>query len=215
MAELRLKNVSKRWGDYVGVDNSSRMVDLCRRRFPSARFEVHDARDLHAFGDGEFGLVMIAFNGIDCLEHDDRMRALREVHRILADGGWFVFSSHNRDSPPSGFRFPTVNPAHHPLRRAARALAWLPAAARAVWNRVRLRRYEVDTGTYAIRNDSAHEHALLTYYIRASDQREQLRSVGFTADVDTYALDGRQLQADEPCRDAWIYYCVQKVPTDA
>jgi SAM-dependent methyltransferase len=201
--------------DYVGVDYSSRMVELCRGRFPDTRFEVHDARDLSSFRDGEFGFVMFAFNGIDCLEHPDRLSAFREIHRVLADGGWFVFSSHNRDSPPSGFRFPAIDPAHHPLRRAARAAAWVPAAGRASWNRVRLRRYEVDTDSYAIRNDSAHEHALLTYYIRAADQRAQLQTVGFTADVATYALDGKSLRPDEPCDDAWIYYCVQKQPAAA
>jgi SAM-dependent methyltransferase len=198
--------------DYVGVDYSSHMVELCHRRFPHVRFEVHDARDLSAFRDGEFGLVMFAFNGIDCLEHADRLRALREVHRVLADGGWFVFSSHNRDSPATGFRFPEVNVAHHPLRRAARRLAWVPAAARALRNRRRLRRYEVDEDTYAIRNDSAHEHALLTYYTRPRDQLDQLRSVGFDAEVSTFALDGRELGEGESCPDAWIYYCVQKAP---
>lgn len=201
--------------DYVGVDNSSHMVELCRRRFPDVDFQVHDARDMPSFEAGEFGLVMFAFNGIDCLDHTDRLRALREIHRILADGGWFVFSSHNRDSPPLGFQLPPIHPARHPLRRAARAAAWVPAAARSAVNRLRLRRFEVATDDYEIRNDGAHEHSLLTYYADSAAQIAQLRKVGFTADVSRCALDGRWLEPDELCTDAWIYYCVQKTATDA
>src|SRR4051812_38218740 len=34
--------------DYLGIDYTPRMVATCRRKFPGARFEVGDARDLSA-----------------------------------------------------------------------------------------------------------------------------------------------------------------------
>ena len=132
------------------------MVELCRGRFPDTRFEVHDAHDLEPFGDGEFGFVMFAFNGIDCLEHPDvgSARSARSTAcSRTAAGSCSRRTTATPHRPASGSRrsIPRTIRCAAPLRAAA----WVPAAARASWNRVRLRRYEVDTDSYAIRNDSA------------------------------------------------------------
>ncbi|HEX7097264.1 MAG TPA: class I SAM-dependent methyltransferase, partial [Acidimicrobiales bacterium] len=179
--------------DYIGVDYASEMVEECRRRYPGVRFDVVDARDLNRFRDEQFGLVVFAFNGIDCLGHAHRMQALREVRRVLRPSGWFVFSSHNRDCPPSGFTPPPLWPTRNPVRLAARAARWPVSLVRAAWNYRRLHPLESHEDDFEIRNDGAHDHSLLTYYVRRGDQLAQLRATGFTRPVATYALDGHEL----------------------
>lgn len=83
-------------GSYVGVDYSKAMVEHCRRAFPGQRFEVGDARQLVAFPDGSFDVVVFSFNGIDSIpDRTGRQACLREVARLLRPGGTFLFSVHN------------------------------------------------------------------------------------------------------------------------
>ena len=65
--------------DYVGIDYTAEMVTACRARHPDARIEHMDARDLGRFRDGQFGLAVFSFNGIDAVHVDDRQQVLREV----------------------------------------------------------------------------------------------------------------------------------------
>ena len=90
---LALLNISK---DYIGIDISPEMITECRRCYPSIAFEVCDARELSRFPNESFDLVFFSYNGIDSIGHSDRLRALREIYRVLARGGAFAFSSHNR-----------------------------------------------------------------------------------------------------------------------
>jgi SAM-dependent methyltransferase len=196
--------------DYLGVDYSPTMVAACRRRYPDARFAVLDARSLREFEAERFGLVMFSFNGLDCIDHRDRMDVLLQIRRILRPGGWFLFSSHNRDAPVERYHLPPFYGSRNPARLVVRAGAWTIAAARAARNRRRLRQDEYETESYAIRNDRAHEYSLLTYYVRTVDQFAQLREAGFVASPSAYALDGRRLEDGETCRDAWVYYAVRR-----
>lgn len=55
--------------------------------------------------------------------------------------------------------------------------------------------------------DPAHQYSLLTYYISAQKQIEQLRRAGFSQDVRFYDLEGRQ---SESPKSAWLYYFARK-----
>jgi SAM-dependent methyltransferase len=81
--------------DYVGIDYSPEMIAKCRIRFPGVRFAVGDARRLDNYDTAHFALLMFSLNGIDYVRHSDRLVILRECHRLLDDGGVFLFSSHN------------------------------------------------------------------------------------------------------------------------
>jgi SAM-dependent methyltransferase len=83
---------------YVGIDVSPEMITAARQRYPSFLFDICDARDVSRFQDGSFDLVFFSYNGINYVEHSDRLKILREIHRVLAQRGAFVFSSHNRRS---------------------------------------------------------------------------------------------------------------------
>jgi SAM-dependent methyltransferase len=95
--------------DYVAIDYSPEMIARCRTRFPGVKFEVGDARRLEGYPTGYFGLLLFSFNGLDYVQHPDRMQILRECHRVVRDDGWFLFSSHNelwhsRASQPLAWR---------------------------------------------------------------------------------------------------------------
>ncbi len=65
---------------YVGVDASSDMVALARRRYPSATFEVNDGVPL-PFGEGAFDLVLCT----SVLHHNPNYRdMIRECYRVAS-----------------------------------------------------------------------------------------------------------------------------------
>lgn len=70
---------------------------------PGVAFAGADARAL-PFRDGAFDVVVFAYNGIDFLATaGERRRALAEIGRVLASGGWFAMSAH---SPVGGVLTP-------------------------------------------------------------------------------------------------------------
>jgi SAM-dependent methyltransferase len=81
---------------YVGVDYSGAMTDVCCKKFPELVFHTLDASDLSFFEANKFDVVVFSFNGIDHLYPDaQRAKCLKEVNRILKKGGIFIFSVHN------------------------------------------------------------------------------------------------------------------------
>lgn len=192
-------------GTYVGLDYAEPLVAAARRAHPALDLRAGDARDLSAFDDGAFDVVVFSFNGIDTMDHADRLTVLAEVRRVLADGGLFVFSSHNRDHA----RFNLLPWQGRPrlgralLRASLSALRHLP-------RHLRLRRTEVHREDYAIINDDAHDWSLLMYYISVPAQVRQLADAGFTT-VRAYALDGRAFDPDGPERSSvWVNYAARR-----
>ena len=186
-------------GRYLGIDFSPEMIASSRRRHPGVTFRVEDARDLSAYEAKSHHLVVFSFNGIDYVDHVDRLRILAEIRRVLAPDGHFVFSSHNL----AAFRPPAFPWTWHPLKLGIRALRALPASA----NRLRHRRYEQRGEGFAILNDGAHENRLLTYYIALDQQVKQLRDIGFDGPVVVYDASGTPVVRDDT--SPWLYYHVQ------
>jgi ubiquinone/menaquinone biosynthesis C-methylase UbiE len=197
--------------DYTGVDYSNEMIDRCRRRLPTVRFVLADARDLSAFDDAAFDSVLFSNNGIDAAGHDDRLTILREMHRLLKDGGLLVFSSHNRNFstiPPWQPSHLAINPLRHPVRFARRCVALLSGMV-SYWRRAR--RNEV-RDEYCILVDSAHRYSLSHYRITASAQVSQLGRIGFDA-IELVGNDGHVLSSREAdaSADPWIHYVCRKL----
>ncbi len=197
-------------GSYVGVDYSEEMIRQCRARFPGTDFRRGDARNLDDFGDGAFGLVVFSFNGIDHTSHEDRLRMLAEIHRVLQPGGLFVFSSHNlawqRRSP---FRFLGFDAAPGAVAWLARNAGNLLRYAAGMANYARNRRHEVRGEGWAVVVDPAHEYRLLMYYTTIERQIRQLAALGFS-EVELVGRDGSPVKAGEPYGDPWIYYVTRK-----
>jgi len=192
--------------NYVGIDFAAQMIAQCRARYPSASFEVCDARDLSRFGAAAFDLVFFSFNGIDCNGHADRLAILGEIRRVLARGGAFVFSSHNRDCAEKGEMWP---PSEAELRRLAKFVLTDPAA---VLRHALNKRHEEANDEYAIVNDDAGGYRCLLYYISMDKQIVQLHEMGF-GNVAAFGRDGRMIDARESAagrHDPWIYYLCRR-----
>jgi SAM-dependent methyltransferase len=190
-----LLEVSK---DYIGVDYVQEMVDHCRERFPGVRFEQSDARAMPQFADGSFDLIVFACNGICMVDHNGRLAILREVRRLLAPGGIFIFSTCNRNSPQyhARFRFPDFQPTRNPAKLAVRGLRFSLQTVYRLRNRVRFQRHEVKTAEYAILNDVCHHYQTMLYFISLAQQRRQLEGLGFKADARAYHLSGQLIDDD-------------------
>jgi len=207
-----LKTITDR---YVGIDYSQGMVDHCKARFPEEDIFLCDARRMDRFGDGEFHLVFFSFNGIDNVQHGDRIRILKEIHRVVAPRGYFVFSSHNRSAiarqglSGNGSRLKDKFLAAATLAKGVIASPRLsnPAVKQCI-HRCRLKWREVRTEEYALLNDPGHDYSTLQYYITARHQREQLREAGFEEPALVFDAQGGIV---ENCGESpWLYYCVRK-----
>ena len=89
-------------GRVVGIDIADEMIKLARETstaFPKVEFQVASAEKL-PFSDGEF---THAFSMESLYYYADMLAALREIKRVLNDGGRFVtVVDLYRENPPSG-----------------------------------------------------------------------------------------------------------------
>lgn len=89
-----------RYPHLLGVDLSPAMIREARsfaaRRGLKIPFRVGDACRL-PFQPGSFDACLFSFNGLMQIpRRSSRIRALREVRRVLVPGGRFVFTTHDR-----------------------------------------------------------------------------------------------------------------------
>ena len=47
--------------NYIGIDYTAELIDICREKFPGVDFECADARDLSQFESESFDLVQFSF----------------------------------------------------------------------------------------------------------------------------------------------------------
>ena len=199
--------------DYVGIDYLPSMVEACRARYPSARIELGDARELEGVPSEQFAFVYFAFNGIDAVDRDGRARVLDEMRRVVRRDGLVAFSTLNMDGPafrerPWSLR---VAPARHPaLRalRAARALSVMPLEA-VRWTR--LRGQSVSGPGWAIAPLSAHHYGVLAHFTTLERQLEDLREARLDRDVVVFDNDGgRRIDPGEDTSDVGWFHVVAR-----
>lgn len=188
--------------DYTGLDYVPEFIERVKKKYQSGNFIAGDARDLKEFEDGNFDFVLFSYNGIDVVSHDDRLKILKEIHRVLKKGGILMFSTHNRDY--RNFRRPywLADPkADLPfLKNLLSLVFFLP-------RHLLMRRHEIFREQYAVVNDYDHRFALLIYYIGIGEQIEQLESIGFS-NIETYSTKGNLVNEDTESLSN--YYLVTK-----
>lgn len=184
--------------EYIGIDYSSNMIKTCRLKYSNLRFEVADARNLSLFKDAYFDFVMFSFNGIDNVEHKERVTILGEIHRVMRKGGYFCFSTLNLNSwrlkPP--FKF----------SKSPRLLY------RSTYNF--LLNYEVLRTLKPNRTKLQHamvyftykDFLLRNYFITPSGQLKQLQDAGFS-ETKAYELNsGKIINDPTNMLDYYVYF---------
>lgn len=191
---------------YIGVDYVHEMVAHCKARFPGVQFEQSDARAMPQFNDASFDLIVFSCNGICMVDHAGRLAILSEVKRLLRPGGFFIFSTYNRNSKEHNmlFRFPQFSYSPNPVRLLIRSARFVVNTAIRAVNRLRYWRHEVKHADYSILNDQCHNYQTLLYYIDLEGQKKQLSDAGFT---DTVAIFDRfgNLATPEITEDMLLY----------
>lgn len=190
---------------YVGIDYSPAMVAHTSKRFPEARIELGDARDLSRFPDGSFDFVLFSYMGIDAVDHEGRLRALRGVHRVLRPGGIFAFSAHNRDFARA-HEGPRMAFARNPVTALANVVRWARLSVR----HSRMRAREEEHEDYALINDLAEQFLLIHYYVTEPAQRRQLVEAGFHVE-EVFDDRGQEVLPGASLRDAaWLWFAASK-----
>jgi SAM-dependent methyltransferase len=191
-------------GRYLGIDNSEPLIAASRRRHPGVTFAIDDARVLDSVKQELFDLVVFSFNGIDYVNHEDRLTILAQVYRRLRPGGLFWFSSHN-------LRTPVRKPwhlSHYQWRQSVQTtLANLKDIARNHWHYGQRAATQTAGDGYAILVDEGHEFRLVTYYVEPAEQLRQLRTQGFEG-IRVFDFSGTERNADamELDHSAHVHY---------
>lgn len=188
--------------DYTGVDYVSQFAEETGKKYPDAKILCSDATELKEFADETFDFVVFSYNGLDSISNEDRLKALKEICRVLKKGGVFMFSSHNRDYQYFN-KLPWQQKVHFDVRYfifLLHCLYYLP-------NHYKMKKHEIYTDDYAIVNDGDHRFSLLLYYISIDKQLKQLTDIGFSG-VEAYNTEGRQVESD--ILSHWIYYLARK-----
>ena len=198
--------------DYVGIDYTEAMVQACRRQHPDMRIEHMDARDLSRFTDRQFALAMFSFNGIDAIDYADRRTVLREVHRVLQEGGRFLFSAHNRHGPGHG-EVPKLSLefSWNPLKLGWRGLKLARSLGPSWRNYSRNRKLGVTHEAWSIQNCSAHDFGIVVMYTSLTEQVRQLQDMGYTVEQVLSSETGQAVHDENSARSAcWLHYVARK-----
>lgn len=167
--------------DYRALDFLPDMVEVSRRRYPDARIDVGDARDLGTYPAGHFGLVNFSYNGIDAVSAADRRKVFRSVRRVLAADGLFCFSTLNLDGPsyrerPWRFRIWHGKTVLHGARQVVQQLVGVPQS---MSNWLKIRNAGERGPGYAVAPLSAHRFGLVVHYTTLARQLDELAEEGF------------------------------------
>jgi len=200
--------------DYVAIDYTRELVEVCRAKHPDVDVSWGDARDLSRFADESFKLVVFSFNGIDAVDQDDRALILREVHRVLQKGGLFLFSAHNRDGRNfSGPPEPKPRDTMNPLRLGVRLVRRLVHEAHASYNRTRYAKLNQEEEDFSILNDVAHDYGIVVYYTSLAAQLRKLEEAGFEPGAVAFEnATGKQVTDRDDTSNVWWFHFVARKP---
>ena len=202
--------------DYIAVDWSPEMVEVCRGERPGLDVREGDARNLSAFGADSFKLVFFSFNGIDVLGHEDRLRVLNEIHRILKPDGLLLYSTSNKNGGLYRNRPWDVHE-RRGLYYITRFLLRFPSSIPRYWRTYRnwwqRRRYTEDHGAWAICTSRAYEFGFVLHWTRPSTEREALNSAGF-ARCEFRSNNGTHIEDDSTtCSYFYVMARMMPIPT--
>jgi SAM-dependent methyltransferase len=199
---------------YLGIDYTAEMVRSARQSYPDLRFEQMDARDLSAFKDGSFDLVVFSYNGIDSVDATGRQTILSEVSRVLAPGGAFVFSTFHRGW--QGFQeridYRRLEWTTNPVKLGFRTFRYVEGR---IFGSLRVRRFsalEERKGEHAILLHGAHDFGVMVYATTPAQLQAQLSQAGFETPAFLLDIDGSAI-GSVASDDHEYFHVVARKPT--
>jgi len=205
---------------YIGADYASQMIKVCREKFKDKyKFIESDVRSMNEFEDNSFDFVLFSYNGIDSFGHPDRLKALKEIRRVLKNNGYFCFSSHNLNwknlHKLFSFKLNDYNNKNmyeiknlikrqtYLFKTKCRAfrLALLNKSFKMTYLIARLREKN-----YGHLYDNSLNGKAKIYYISYHEQLRQLKRAGFV-EIFSYSRNGLKTTDEEELnKSGWIYY---------
>lgn len=192
---------------YLGIDVSQAMVDVCANRFnhnDNASFVCVDAMEIaQKFGLETFDFVLFSFNGIDCIDFQNRKNALDAVFAVLKKEGYFFFSTHNIKSLSRLTR----------LSLGKNVFKW-PERYRKFkkLNRLYPDLVEKTTKEWTSIKDGAEDFLLEVVYVNLESEKRRLENIGFKNIVPFCFETGKQIEMKElkDYSDFWVYFLCEK-----
>lgn len=202
---------------YVGVDYAPRMVEWCRRRIgesESIKFLHADASKLGLLGEIKFDVVLFSYNGIDSVEHEQRLQILRQIRARLRDSNsLFFFSAHSLLCFPFRRELPKLR-GQGLLRWILQLWRELPIYLRVRLNNAHHNRKELRRNGWAILRDGCHGLETAFYYILPEVQVQQLEKEGFSVlrvlDPSGNEVDWKNVSEEQ----AWLHYICRLKPSE-
>jgi ubiquinone/menaquinone biosynthesis C-methylase UbiE len=199
--------------NYTAVDFLPEMVDAAKRKFPDLRIEWADARDLSRFTDEEFGFVMFSWNGIDAIDHEGRKKALHEIHRVLAPGGRFLFSTLNEHGPEARAKpwTASLNQAGGSgIQSRLRRVGTMPLD---LFNYLRYRKDWRAGSGWSVRSLSSHHFGLVTHYTTLERELTELSEIGFSVVSIRENSTGAVVREGDDTTNSSYFHIVVSKPT--
>ncbi|MET0334237.1 MAG: class I SAM-dependent methyltransferase [Rhizobacter sp.] len=168
--------------DYVGIDYSTEMVELARKQYPGFDLRTGDARDLSAFPDNHFQLVMFSHNGIDCVDHEGRQQVLKEAMRVLKPGGHFFYATLNQDGVGRRFRPWQIESSFADFfkpGKVVRAIKDVLIVPRRLRNYIKGRKLWREEHGWSMAPIATHDFTLIMHYISLDATLDEVRRHGF------------------------------------
>lgn len=194
--------------DYLGIDFSDAMITRCKAKYPGVRFAVCDARHMEGLGRECFAFVWFSFNGLDCVNGEERQKVLLNIFDLLRPGGILFFSSHNLwTSPQRPWQFKRYKTKLTPKNLIRNALLM----ARCFSNYLQFRTLQVEGERYAFRLASGHAFSCVHFYVDPAEQAYCLEKIGFV-NIETMGWSGMPRPSDhhDVKTAAHVYYLGRK-----
>ncbi|VAW92812.1 hypothetical protein MNBD_GAMMA23-375 [hydrothermal vent metagenome] len=201
--------------DYTGIDYSHEMIKKCKtviEENESVRFDLQDATDLSQYIDNKFDFILFSMNGLCSVGHDDRVKILSEVYKVISDDGFFFFSTHSLHTFPNHFPFKIKLPKFNKRQPLHWAYQWWKLLLR----RFRIQRlYKgVDTNEicgkpWAILATGDHDFKIQIYHIKPDYQVKQLEDSGFEV-VSVYDERGNERDPLKENINEYMYFLCKK-----
>jgi ubiquinone/menaquinone biosynthesis C-methylase UbiE len=191
--------------EYIGIDYSENMVEVCRSKFqsnPVVSFAVLNARNLSVYRDDCFDFALFSHGGLDAVDHEDRILILNGIHRVVKKAGFFCFSTSNMDAM---LQFCRIDLTKNPRVFAMKAFELLLTRFLnpEMWDYSRGKRRNLEHTMFII--GPLGSWNLRTYCITTEAQLRQLKDLGFE-NLRAYDLHGKEIKQPTNTTDVELYF---------